>query len=93
MEFRIITLVLIKDLCGRSLIVSMVIIIKNHVYDLDRKHFFHKQQTCKKYKQGMPKKVDFCDPKIYCTKNDDHSRGNFMLGIDCAHSRALKMLP
>ena len=34
----------------------------------------------------------FWDPKIYFSKNDLY-RGNFMRGIDCAHSRTLKTLP
>ena len=34
----------------------------------------------------------FWDPKIYLSKNDLY-RGNFMRGIDCAHSRTLKTLP
>jgi hypothetical protein len=34
--------------------------------------------------------VIFWDPKMYCSKNDP-SRGNFMRGIDCSHSRTLKM--
>ena len=40
------------------------------------------------------KQVDFCNflnPKIYFSKNGP-SRGNFMWGINCAHSRTLKML-
>jgi hypothetical protein len=56
MKFCIITLFLIKDLCCRSLIVSMIIIIKNHAYDLNRKHFFHKQQICKTLYTGYAKK-------------------------------------
>ena len=39
--------------------------------------------------QGGLKKVDFCD---FLRPENYFSKGNLMWGIDCAHSRILKML-